>query len=691
MYFNKLSFSMSDFDKVTDRNAEEVIKDLKHKIGIYNNAYYNLDSPIVSDAEYDWLVEIYKKLISKFPYSIDKDISQEIGGKASSGFSKVKHKELMLSLANAFDVSDIKNFIKKIQKFAYLEYFPELVAEYKVDGLSFSAQYKNGLLSVASTRGDGYIGENITENIKTISDFPNKINLDEEFFEVRGEVYLDKGDFDRLNSIQLSIGKQLFSNPRNAAAGSLRQLDPEITSQRPLKYFVYSIVNAEKYNLHSQEKILSLLQALGFKVQPIFELISNEKKILDFYNKTIDVRDSLSYEIDGIVLKVNDLNLQKRLGFVGKTPRFAISYKFPAVIASTKIQDIKIQVGRTGAITPVAILEDVVIAGVVVSRASLHNFNEIQRKDIRIGDVVKLQRAGDVIPQIIEVDKKSRSINAPRYMIPNKCPVCNTKLSLDDGGAILRCANLLECRAQKYERIYHFCSKDALNIDGLGKKQVATLLDNNIIENIIDIFLLPGDKINLQKLRNLEGWGGTSVSNLIRSIQKAKNTSLSKVIFSLGIRFVGQINAEILAKYVVNFQGFVSLAEKIYKEETVFRDVLLEIDGIGEKTANSIYEFFTLKNNIDTIKSLGQILIVKSVDINHMLSGKIIVFTGTMSQLSRSEVREQAIKNGANVATQISKNTDILVIGKSPGSKLAKAHIYGTKIMTEEQWIKMLN
>lgn len=675
---------------MTEEEIRKKLKELADEIFKHNKAYYSEDHPTISDAEYDTLFERYKKLEQEFPQLSPKPSPTSlVGAEAASGFTKIEHARPMLSLANGFGEEDFGNFIERINNFLLTTNFPEVLCELKIDGLSFSARYENGILAKAATRGDGFVGEDITANLLTIESFPKKLTLAvPHIFEVRGEIYMDKVDFLKLNHHQEVLGKKVFANPRNAAAGSLRQLDPAITARRPLKYFTYAIGEVTSSLALSQQELLLKLKELGFCVNEHISLAKSQEEALAFYNKIKEIREALPYEIDGIVYKVNELALQERLGYIARSPRWALAYKFPAVIAKTKLNSITVQVGRTGALTPVAELEPVFVGGALVSRASLHNHMEITRKDVRIGDYVYLQRAGDVIPQVTGVDLASRQNTAKTFIFPDVCPSCNGKIHTDPDEAIMRCDNGLMCPAQVYERICHFVSRDAMNIDGLGKKQIEFLLDNGFIKDALSIFHI--DERAWHKLSNQPGFGEKSVENLQRNIEQAKNVTLAKFIYALGIRHIGEINAKLLAEYFVTASEFLLCLRDI----GTTLPLLDNISGIGEKTLEALKNFCDEEASLNIVARLIETLHIEDHQRDKAISwltGKTVVFTGTLQSLSRSEAKSQAEKFGARVSSQISKTTDILVTGQSTGSKLKKAEEFGTRIINEEEWTKLIS
>lgn len=684
-----------DLSNVSEQEAKDLLQKLAKDLEKYNIAYHQEDKPIISDVEYDALFHFYLQLEKKFPHLIlANSPTKKVGSKVSEKFTKVSHLIPMLSLSNAFDQEDVQEFIDRIKNFLRLNDFPLIFCEPKIDGLSFSAIFEHGVLKVASTRGDGYIGENITENIKTIKNFPYRLVSAPELIEVRGEVYINKADFLLLNEQQKLQEKDLFANPRNAAAGSLRQLDPNITASRPLKYFVYAVGSTSSKIADTQDQLLEKLGALGFSVNNIGHLARSIEEIQSFYESLKTSRDDLPYEIDGAVYKLNDFNLQERMGYIARSPRFAIAHKFPAIVGQTKLMDITLQVGRTGVLTPVAELEPISIGGVVVSRATLHNFQEIIRKDIRIGDYVFLQRAGDVIPQIIGVDLTKRIEQNNKIDMPKVCPSCGAHLHYTEDTIVIRCDNGLNCPAQNYERICHFVSKNALDIDGLGKKQVEFLLEKNLIKNPVDIFYLEEkNKNSLVKLENMLGWGRKSVENLFENIEKAKKVTLNRFIYSLGIRHIGEQNAKLLAREFKNAGNFIASMEFLQQGDSQIFTKLNNLDGIGEKIVEDIIDFFDIAENLKIINDLSELLDIqddKELPSNTLLAGKLVVFTGQLLSLSRAEAKSQAEKLGAKVTNSVSASTDLVVVGSAAGSKLNKAKEYNVKIIDEEEWAQLV-
>ena len=682
-------------DQVDPQKAKIEIAHLKEQIKKHNHEYYINDAPTISDAEYDQLFQTLLKLEELFPqFKSDDSPTSTIGSKILDKFSKHEHKIPMLSLGTSFSYEDVAEFIERIKRFLSISHFPSIFCEPKIDGVSFSVTYEHGNLTIGSTRGDGYIGEDITQNIKTIAHLPHYIKNAPEFLEVRGEIYIEKQDFELLNSKQMIEGNNKFANPRNSAAGSLRQLDTKITASRPLKYFVYAIGYSTDQFADNQEQLLAGLSQMGFQTNPLFSLSHSLEEILEFYNKLQLLRESLAYEIDGVVYKVNDFDFQKRLGFIARSPRFAIAHKFPAIIGQTKLKGITIQVGRTGTLTPVAELEPINIGGVSVSRATLHNFHEIERLDIRVGDTVLLHRAGDVIPKITGINLTKRSESLVNFIPPEKCPSCVSKLHIDPIEVILRCDNGLNCPKQLSESIKHFVSKNAIDIDGMGTRQVDFFLEKGLIKNPADIFRLRElNDSSFTKLENMPGWGAKSTQNLFDNIEKSKQVTLTKFIYALGIRHIGESNAKILAKEFLSARRFFDSMLKLAQGDREIFDLLDNLEGIGNKILIDITHFFECQQNVTTINKLLNILDItdfKESSHSTTLSGQIIVFTGSLTNISRSEIKAQAEKMGAKVSSSVSSSTNLVVAGDKSGSKLKRAIELGIKIISEDEWTKIL-
>lgn len=681
------NLSEIDIDEISEVEAKKFLQSLYAQIKEHNIAYYTKNSPTISDAEYDFLVSLTKDLENRFPHLKAQDsILEKVGAEVDKNLGKVKHKMPMLSLDNAFSDEDINNFIQKIYNFLNTNSFPELCAELKIDGVSFSATYEFGKLSLAGTRGNGIIGENITENIKTIQGLPHIIEDVPEIFEVRGEIYISKKDFIDFAKVN---PQDAFANARNLAAGSLRQLDPKQVRLRPLRYLVYGVGFCSANVCDNQYDLLNFLHSIGFCVEPRRAKIIQLSELQEFYNVTLEDRDKLSYEIDGIVCKVNDFGLQQRLGFVSKSPRYAIAYKFPEILTATQILDVKYQIGRTGAITPVACLSPVNIGGVCVTRASLHNFFDIKKKDIRIKDFVFLKRAGDVIPYISHVDLSKRPKNTIEICEPNLCPSCNQPIELAEDNAVLRCKNYVNCLEQVYQQIVHFASRDAANIVSLGPKQIKKFQTLGLLKFRKDIFLLKEHKA---KLLEIEGLGKKNVQNLLEAIEKAKFITLDKFIYALGIRYIGLTNAKLIAaecKTIDNFLHFLISFASDNKDLN-----LLFTSGIGPKGIQIFSEIARDKLQFNAIKDLVNLMYVQDYDtpivIDSKYKGKKIAFTGKLENLSRLEAKEQAKRLGMQVVTNISNKTDFLLYGEDSGSKLDKARTLNITLIDLDKWRKIL-
>lgn len=687
-----------NIDNISKQEAKTLIQRLSRKIREYDVAYYQKDAPLISDAEYDQLFFTLKALEENFPEYLTPDSpTQKIGSTVAEKFAKHEHKIPMLSLSNAFSKEDVQDFIDRIKRFLNNDEFPEIYCEPKFDGLSFSAVYEHGNLVTAATRGDGYVGENVTANVRTIRGLPHKIDpgYAPEFLEVRGEIFIDKDDFLALNRQQELEGKALFANPRNAASGSLRQLDWSITKTRPLKYFVYSTGYTSKKLATNQHDLLASLARLGFQTNHLGRLAHSLDELMAFYQSLLSQRDKLPYEIDGVVYKINDYTLQDRLGFIARSPRFAIAHKFPAIIARTKLTGVTLQIGRTGALTPVAELEPVKVGGVLVSRATLHNFDEIRRLDIRVGDTVALHRAGDVIPKITEVDKNQRNGREIAITLPKHCPSCNGELQIDPEEVIIRCNNGFGCPKQLVQSMIHFASKDAIDIDGLGSKQIEFLHESGMINNPVDIFYLEEkNSQSLQKLENMPGWGAKSAGNLFASIERARNTSLNRFIYALGIKHIGQANAKILAKEFGNIRNFTHSMLGLAKQDQEQYMRLSSLEGFAEKTVRDIQNFFSNQQNVNTMLRLAEILNIQDyqddLSVESAIRDLSIVFTGTLTSVSRSEAKAMAEKLGARIAGSVSATTDLLIAGEKAGSKLKKAKELGIRIISEEEWLDIV-
>ena len=656
----------------------------------HNKLYFLSDNPKISDDEYDQIKNQAFELEKKYPFlkKID-SVENIVGSKPSNKFKKIRHLRPMLSLSNAFGKKDMQDFIKKILNFLNLKNQQiEFFCEPKIDGISATLIYENGFLTRGLSRGDGITGEDILENLKTIKSIPQKINSKNipMILEVRCEIFISKKDFENLNN--------KFANPRNAAGGSLRQKNSKETSKIPLKYYAYGFGAVEPMIFKKQSEFLEKIKTWGFNTNSLSQVVHGLDEVESQHKKIDTMRSSLDYDIDGLVFKVNDLNLQSRLGNTSNSPRWATAYKFSSVKAVTKIKDIIIQVGRTGAITPVAKIDPVTVGGVVVSNATLHNEDEINRKDIRVGDTIKIQRAGDVIPQVVSVDISKRDKKSKKFVFPDKC-LCGslTKKEVSEStkkeDAVRRCIRGYECKFIAREKLKHIVSKDAFNIDGLGKKVIDQFFDLKLINEPSDIF-----KLDFKKIKNLEGWGDLSIQNLKNAINKSKKINLDKLIFSIGIRHIGQENAKILAEFFVTVSAFLTLCEE-QKREKILKD-LVELDGIGLTQVNSINNFFSNKKNLRILKNLTYQLTVNKFSTKKnegRFSNKKLMFTGGFQNMSRSEAKEIVENNGGKVLGAISKKLDFLVVGNSKPTKkkIDLAKKLSIQIIFEKDWNKILN
>ena len=658
-------------------NIKKRIEELCKKIEEHNYRYYVLDDPLISDEEYDKLMRHLIELEEKFPeFKVANSPTTRVGGKPLEHFKKVYHSVPMLSLSNAFTKEELFEFLERIHKEA--SYEVAFVCEPKIDGLAVSLGYENGIFVIGSTRGDGQVGEDITQNLKTIRSLPLVLSKPLTL-EVRGEVFMPKREFLRLNLQRQQQGQPLFANPRNASAGSLRQLDSKVVAQRSLDIFVYGISSINGFNLLKHSQALHLLQSLKFKVNPLYIVTSKVEEILAFINEIKEKRHSLAYDIDGVVIKTDDLALQQKLGNTSKSPRWAIAYKFPAEEAETIVERIEINVGRTGVITPTAILKPVKLAGTIVKRASLHNIDIIKKKDIRINDYVIVKKAGDIIPEIVRVVKSKRTACSYVFQMPEKCPACFSNVVKLEGEVALRCINP-SCPAQLREAILHFVSRDAMNIEGFGKSIVFALCEKGLVLRVSDIyFLQKGDFFKLERM------GEKSATNLLNAISKSKERSLEHLIYGLGIRYVGLKTAKVLAKHFKSIDNLL-LATK---------DVLLTLDEVGEKIAASILTYLTKKevlHNITRLKEAGvnTLYISSEKKFNNVFTAKNIVLTGTLENMPRKKAKELLESFGANVTENVTKKTDIVIVGKNPGKKLLKAKELNIQILEEEEFLNLL-
>ena len=693
-------------EDLTPEQAEEELAHLAQEIASHDERYYQDDAPTISDADYDALRLRNAAIETRFPDLVRPDSpSGRVGAAPAEKFDKVTHAVPMLSLGNAFDDDDVREFCERVRRFLGLD-ADEVVAmtsEPKIDGLSATLRYEKGKLTVGATRGDGQVGENVTANLRTVDDIPEALTGSgwPDVVEVRGEVYMSHADFAALNARQRADGKPEFANPRNSAAGSLRQLDPAVTAQRPLRFFAYAWGEMTHEPFETQTAAIACFKGWGFTVNPLFRRCESLDDMLSSYRAIEDERATLGYDIDGVVYKVDRLDWQKRLGFVSRAPRWATAHKFPAEKATTVLNDIEIQVGRTGQLTPVAKLEPVTVGGVVVSNATLHNEDEIARKDVRIGDTVIVQRAGDVIPQVLGAVPEKRPKSSKPYVFPEVCPACgsravrelNPKTGKHD--AARRCTGGLICPAQAMERLKHFVSRNAYDIEGLGAKQVESFYEEGLIAQPGDIFTLKArDERSLKKLKDREGWGETSVANLFAAIDERRAIGLDRFIFGLGIRHVGETTARLLARTYGSIEAFSTAMEAAADTESEAYSDLIGIDGIGDVVAEAIAEFFAEDHNRDVLAALLEEVSpepLEAADTSSAVAGKTVVFTGSLELMTRSEAKARAEGLGAKVSGSVSAKTDYVVAGPGAGSKLKKAQELGIAVLSEEDWLSLID
>lgn len=656
----------------------------------YDYHYYVLDNPVVADADYDALVRQIRQIEQLNPNWITADSpTQRVGGGVLEGFERVEHVIPMLSLDNVFDAKGLKAFDQRVLARLDLdEELPELVysCEPKLDGLAIALRYEQGILVQALTRGDGRVGENVLNNIKTIRAIPLTLRATDtvavpSVIEIRGEVFMTRSGFEKLNHKQVANGEKTFVNPRNAAAGSLRQLDAGIAASRPLRFYAYGLgVLTAEYKPASYAEMVAWLQAMGIPVCPLFATTKGLDGLLAYYEKTLKVRDTLDYDIDGVVYKVNDFGQQKQLGFVSRAPRWAVAHKFPAQEKSTLVEAIDIQVGRTGALTPVARLSPVEVGGVTVTNATLHNADELARKDIRVGDSVIVRRAGDVIPEIVRFIPDDRKPGRPVFKMPTTCPVCHSAVIKPDNEAVTRCVAGLYCQAQRKQAIIHFVSRKAMNIDGLGERLIEQLVDLEKIRTPADLYVL-----TKTELANLERMGEKSASNVIAAIEHSKNTTFARLLYALGIREIGEVMAQTLAEYYADFDA-------LYQAQT---EELMAIEGVGPVMADYIVSFFAESHNRQVIEQLlarGVVFYQQKTILapTNYFSDKKVVVTGTLSTMTRQEVKAVLTRLGSKNQSSVSKNTDVLIAGEKAGGKLSQAEALGVEILTEQQFIALI-
>jgi DNA ligase (NAD+) len=686
-------------EKLNAKEAADDLRRLATEIAHHDERYHGQDAPEISDADYDALRLRNEAIEKRFPELVREDSpSRRVGVAPQAKFGKIRHRVPMLSLGNGFSEEDVREFLGRIRRFLNLgaDAPVELLAEPKIDGLSLSLRYEKGKLVQGATRGDGAEGENVTANVRTVKDIPNAVDTKDfpDVFEVRGEIYMTHKDFAKMNEKQAQVGEKVFANPRNAAAGSLRQLDPSITASRPLRFFAYAWGEVSKLPADTQWGVIQAFKRWGFPVNPLSKLCTSADELLAQYHKIESERALLGYDIDGVVYKVNRLDWQERLGFVSRAPRWGLAHKFTAEKAMTILEGIDIQVGRTGAMTPVARLKPVTVGGVVVSNATLHNEDEIGRKDIRIGDMVIVQRAGDVIPQILGFVPEKRPKDAKPYKFPETCPVCgshavrevNEKTGKVD--AVRRCTGGLICAAQRAERLKHFVSRNAFDIEGMGDKVIEEFLELGFISSPPDIFTLEKRKV---KVDELEGWGETSAGNLFAAINDRRRIPLDRFIYALGIPHIGETNARLLARAYGSADALrdAMRAAGKGKEEEAHQE-LMSHDGIGPIVAEAIVDFFSEKHNVEVFDKLLQQVEATPLEAVRQspVSGKTVVFTGALEKMTRDEAKAMAERLGAKVAGSVSKKTDLLIAGPGAGSKLKDAQKHGVEVIDEAEWFR---
>ena len=685
----------ADIDSMTDIEAAAELQKLAEQIAYHNARYHGDDDPEISDAAFDALVRRNDELEAAFPHLVRPDSpSVKVGASPKSSFGKIRHRVPMLSLGNAFDAAEAREFAARIRRFLNLEDTAPIAfsVEPKIDGLSISLRYVDGKLTEAVTRGDGSEGEDVTVNARTIADIPAALTgAAPEIAEIRGEIYMGRADFLALNAAQEAADAKVFANPRNAAAGSLRQKDVAITASRPLRFFAYAAGEMSANVAETHSDFLKQLKHWGFVVNPLSQRAATIDNALSIYDEIAAMRADLDYDIDGVVYKVDRHDWQERLGQVSRSPRWAVAHKFPAEKAETRLLGIDIQVGRTGALTPVARLEPVTVGGVVVSNATLHNEDYINEKGIMLGDTVLIQRAGDVIPQVLEVRQDKRPDDAFRFDFPRQCPSCGSPALRPEGEAVRRCTGALSCPAQVVERLKHFVSRDAFDIEGLGSKLVEELHDDGLLKTPADIFTLPD---HIDELAAREGWGEVSAGNLADAINARRQIDLDRVIYALGIRQIGQATAKLLARHYGSMESLIDAAADAAPLAGAAWDDLIRIDQIGESVAGDLVHFLTDDHNRDVITTLmGEIIPVppEAIADDSPVSGKTVVFTGTLEKMSRDEAKARAEALGAKVAGSVSGKTDYVIVGADAGSKARKAADLGVTILSEEDWLTMIS
>ena len=682
--------------KPTPEAAAEELARLAAEIDRHDRLYYRQDTPEISDAEYDVLRRRNAELEAWYPELVRPDSpSLRVGAPPVESFAKVAHSVPMLSLDNAMEDADVAEFLARVRRFLGLAADKplDIVAEPKIDGLSCALRYEAGVLTRGATRGDGSVGEDVTGNVRTIHDIPRRLHGQAPpLLEVRGEVYMERPDFAALNAAREAEGEPLFMNPRNAAAGALRQLDSSVTARRRLRFFAYAWGEAEPAIEGSYSDFLARLRELGLTTNPLIAHCRSAEEMIAYHKRIGELRAELPYEIDGVVYKVDSIELERRLGFVGRAPRWAVAHKFPAQQAQTKLQGIAIQVGRTGALTPVAMLEPVVVGGVTVSRATLHNQDYIALKDIRIGDTVEIQRAGDVIPQVVEVVLSARPADATPYVFPEICPECGSQAVRPPGEAIRRCTGGLVCPAQLTERLRHLVSREALDIDGLGRKQVPQLIEAGLLKAPVDLFRMVHDEAALARLRELDGWGEKKVTKLVQAVEARRKLPLARFVYALGIRFVGEVNAKLLARHYGTFASWKAAMLRMAAGDAEAKAELDAVDGVGDALVEALSEFFAEPHNVDAMDELAAEMEIEAAAAPAAsaspFAGKTMVFTGTLEKMTRAEAKARAEALGAKVAGSVSRSTDFVVAGAEAGSKLKTAQQLGVTVLSEAEWLE---
>lgn len=687
-------------DPIRQETLKAELSQLAAKLAHHDELYHQKDAPEISDADYDALRRQYNDLAAAHPELLGdgNNATAKVGAAPAQGFAKVRHAVPMLSLDNAFNGDDVRDFFGRARRFLGLPANAPLpaMAEPKIDGLSATLRYENGQFVQGATRGDGSVGEDITANLKTLKSVPQQLRGKvPALIEIRGEVFMTKADFAALNAAQEEAGKQLFANPRNAAAGSLRQLDPSVTASRPLHFFAYALGDTGDFAIASQTALRVQLHDWGFDLNEPSRLCQNEDELLAYYDDVEKQRSQLPFDIDGIVYKIDDVALQKRLGYVGRAPRWAIAHKFAAQQATTRLNAISIQVGRTGVLTPVAELEPVNVGGVLVSRATLHNEDELRRKDIRAGDTVTVQRAGDVIPQITQVLLDKRPAGSKPFQFPSTCPECGSLTLREEGAAAWRCTGGLVCPAQAVERLRHFTSKSALDIEGFGERTVSEFYEAGFVHSPADIFTLESrEAAGDIQIRGRPGWGDKSVDKLYAAIARARHVELARFIYALGIPQVGEITARQLAQTYLSWKAFADAMNNAADAEHTAYQHLHGLNNIGPIVAQELIGFFAEPHNQEVLAALLQHMeiadyVVRQVD--SPIAGKTIVFTGGLSSMSRSEAKARAETLGANVGSSVTKTTDIVVAGADAGSKIDKAKAAGIDVWDEDKWLALFS